>query len=105
MRYERRSETVQAQQWKGNLDEMDIAPLRQIEGMTGYQGKLAYYDTPKGTVLTVRPSDYVVKKSDGTVSVMSQPDFDKTYREVANVKKSANNSTQSKKSEDNFIKG
>ena len=104
MKYVRRDETVTAQQWEGDIEKIDIAEIRQVEGMTGYQGKLAYYDTPEGKTATIRPKDYIVKKQDESIDIMSSVDFEKTYREVANSKKSANNNSQSKNPQDNFIK-
>jgi len=103
MKYVRRDETVTAQQWDGALEKIDIAEIRQVEGMTGYQGKLAYYDAPNGNVVTIRPKDFIVKKQDGSIQVMSSIDFDKNYREVANNKKSANNNKESKAPQDNFV--
>lgn len=103
MKYERRSETVQAQQWRGNLEDITVAKIRQIEGVTGYNGKLAYYDKPNGQVLTIRPNDYIIKKANDMIVIMVADAFEKTYREVANSKNSSNNSRQSKKAEDNFL--
>lgn len=100
MRYERRSETVQAQQWLGDLAEFEVATLRKVEGMTGYAARLAYIDMPDGNVVTVRPSDFVLKNAEGKISVMSSPEFEKTYKEVANSRKPANNNA---KGEDNFM--
>ncbi len=89
MKYERKRLTVDAQQWAGNLEDITVVPLRQIEGAMGYNAKLAYYDDPNGRTHNVRPGDYVVKYADEAVKIMDKNTFLSEF--VEKNAKSANN--------------
>lgn len=98
-KYQTKRKTVEAEQYVNNKP-FEMVELRRIKGASGYNAKLAYYDQPDKTVLTIRPNEFVIKDDKGFCRVMTPEQFDDTYN-LANGGKSSNNSDNAKDGSDN----
>lgn len=80
MKYQTILKSVEAQQYApGTTIDLPGVELIHYEGVGGYNGRLRYLKNPRGELITVRPSDWIVVAEGEPVKVMADQDFVTTY--------------------------
>jgi len=94
MKYQTRVVEVEAAQYFPG-EEIDLpVKLIKYEGVGGYAGRLSYLKNPKGDLMTVRPSDWIVLSEGLPPKILTDDEFHTTYELTKQARRAKKSSTE-----------